>query len=327
VRLGDGTGATPTISVVVPSVGRPTSLAACLEGLRQQTRQATEVIAVLRHGDEASGLVVARAGLPGRIVTAPSGGFVAALLAGAAAATSDAIAFLDDDAVPVPGWIEGLAAHLHDPTVGGVGGRIRNVVDGVVSGSPIHRGPIARITWYGRTVSRLWDHPTTRIIEEVDFLPGSNMCFRLQVVQNVRPALDYGMAPGNELEFAFAAKRLGLRVVYDSALVVNHYPMPRGAGPRRGDAAAYCRDYGRCVAFVMAGWLSWPRLLVFALYFALFGQRVSPGPLGALFLYYREPSRAVTLMGVAIREKLRGLRDGLRSRRRRAVTQYSVPAR
>jgi cellulose synthase/poly-beta-1,6-N-acetylglucosamine synthase-like glycosyltransferase len=272
------------------------------------------VIAVLRPGDELSERVLGAVDLPSRIVTAPPGGFVSALLAGAAAARTDAVAFLDDDAVPEPGWIEGLVSHLQDPSVGGVGGRIRNVVNGVMSGSPIPRGPIARVTWYGKTVSHLWDHPTTHLVEDVDFLPGSNMCFRTEVMRYVRPELDYDMAQGNEIEFAFAAKHLGLRVVYDSELVVNHYPVARVAGHRRGDAVAYSHNYSRSVAFVMAGWLSWPRLLAFAVYFIVLGQRASPGPLGALVFHLREPVQAIRLLMVALPQKLRGLRDGFRSR-------------
>ena len=55
------------------------------------------------------------------VVSAP--GHLAALEAGAAAATGDIIAFTDDDAVPRREWLRRALTHFADPRVGGVGGR------------------------------------------------------------------------------------------------------------------------------------------------------------------------------------------------------------
>jgi GT2 family glycosyltransferase len=97
----------PRLSVVVVSWGRPRALARCLTALGQMRSTRVEVIVVA----DADGLAVAR-GMPmaGRLVLLPQEGenISAARNAGIAAAAGEVVAFIDDDAVPEPGWAEAL---------------------------------------------------------------------------------------------------------------------------------------------------------------------------------------------------------------------------
>jgi GT2 family glycosyltransferase len=116
----------PRLSVVVVSWGRPCALARCLTALGQMRSVRFEVI-VVADGD---GLAVARA-LPmaGRLVLLPqeTGNIAAARNSGIAASAGEVVAFIDDDAVPEPGWAEalldGIAASAADAATGPVIGR------------------------------------------------------------------------------------------------------------------------------------------------------------------------------------------------------------
>lgn len=305
----------PGISVVVPSVGRPEALRSCLIGVLQQTVPATEVITVLRQTDSESRAVAASFGETVRIVDAPRGGVVAALLAGGRAARSEWVAFLDDDAIPDRRWLEVLSSHIDDPSVGGVGGRIVNIVDGRQHGVRGRFTNVARLDWWsGRAKSRLWDEPVERLVIDVDFLPGSNMCYRRFVVTDIPMSLDYGMCPTHELEFALSAKARHLRVVYDSDAVVLHYPKARGAGVPRGDRVGYAAEYSRSLTFILVRHLSGVRAAAFVAYFLLVGHKVAPGPLLSAYHFLRGDIAGAALTVVATREKLGGLKEGLESR-------------
>ena len=97
----------PRLSVVVVSWGRPRALARCLTALGQQRTTRAEVIVV---ADE-DGLAAARAlPLAHRMTLLPQDvqNISAARNTGIAAAAGEVVAFVDDDAVPEPGWAEAM---------------------------------------------------------------------------------------------------------------------------------------------------------------------------------------------------------------------------
>jgi GT2 family glycosyltransferase len=116
----------PRLSVVVVSWRRPRALARCLTALGQMRSVRFEVIVVA----DDDGLAVARAlPLAGRLVLLPqkTANIAAARNAGIAASAGAVVAFIDDDAVPEPGWAEalldGIAASAADAATGPVIGR------------------------------------------------------------------------------------------------------------------------------------------------------------------------------------------------------------
>lgn len=112
----------PAVSVVIPTEGaRPGRLALALMALGFQRMRDFEVVIAGPPGClDAPALAPWRARL--RHVPAPAGNVAAARNAAIAAAAGQLIAFLDDDAVPEPGWLDALCAGFLAPDVGGVGG-------------------------------------------------------------------------------------------------------------------------------------------------------------------------------------------------------------
>lgn len=274
-------------AVVIPTVaGRDAALERCLAAVRAQTHQPAEI-------------VVVRNCLS----------YVSAIREGIARTSAEWIAFLDDDAIPQTDWLQTLAPHFGDASVGAVGGRILNFSGGRTSASNYSGGPVARITWYGRTLSRLHDIPLTRIVEDVDFLPGANMCFRRAALPRMDDRLDRGMAPGFEMALCLAVRRGGWRVVFDSDALVTHYPAPRPAHLSREDRHRASYEYSYMVTYTLLRNLAWPRKLAFLAYFLLIGQRASPGLVfGPYFLL---PGRSRSRFRAAWAGKLRGLRDAV----------------
>jgi len=99
--------ALPQVSVVVVSRDRPTHLALCLRGLSQLYYHPFEIVLV---GDEAAVNVAERMGLTDRIkvVRFEEANISAARNAGISVAAGEIVAFIDDDAVPEPTWLDHL---------------------------------------------------------------------------------------------------------------------------------------------------------------------------------------------------------------------------
>jgi glycosyltransferase involved in cell wall biosynthesis len=114
----------PPISVVVCcyTLDRWNDLTAAIGSLRVQSRLPLEVVVVVDHNAALSRR--ARRALAGIKVVDAVGerGLSAARNTGVAAAGGAIVAFLDDDAVAAPDWLEHLAAPYADETVVAVGG-------------------------------------------------------------------------------------------------------------------------------------------------------------------------------------------------------------
>ncbi|WP_182885812.1 glycosyltransferase family 2 protein [Microbispora sp. H10885] len=135
----DATPQGPAVTVVIPTIGRP-SLAATLaaigprEAAGPQEGDGPEVIVVDdRPGEDAEALPVP-AGV--RVLRSGGRGPAAARNVGWRAATTPWVAFLDDDVVPGPGWARALAADLArlPAHVGGSQGRLEVPLPGSAEG-------------------------------------------------------------------------------------------------------------------------------------------------------------------------------------------------
>jgi glucosyl-dolichyl phosphate glucuronosyltransferase len=120
----DASAAPLTVSVVISAYTeeRWDDLVAAVESLRRQTCPPHQVIVVVDHNP--SLLERVRAHLPDveAVENTEPRGLSGARNSGIAAAEGAIIAFLDDDAVAAPAWIERLRAGYEDPSVIGVGG-------------------------------------------------------------------------------------------------------------------------------------------------------------------------------------------------------------
>ena len=99
-------------------------LVAAVESVQRQTLQPREIIAVIDHNPDL--FLRAQRTLSGVIIIENHGdkGLSGARNSGWTAAIGEIVAFLDDDAVAQPNWLENLAVCYTGPEVMGVGGKI-----------------------------------------------------------------------------------------------------------------------------------------------------------------------------------------------------------
>lgn len=121
---GDTLHPEPAISVVVVSKTRPEILRLCLTGLSQLYYSNFEIVVV---ADTGAVQAVQAMGFGKRVKLLPFDGFNISegRNLGIAHAAGEIVAFIDDDSVPEPTWLDHLAEAFEDPEVGAAGGYVR----------------------------------------------------------------------------------------------------------------------------------------------------------------------------------------------------------
>jgi glycosyltransferase involved in cell wall biosynthesis len=218
------------ITVIVPTYRRPKDLVRCLEALKQQTRPADQVLAIVRDTDSETWTFLATFNpdlLPLNTVTVKVPGVVAAMNAGLDSAKGEVIAFTDDDAAPHSDWLARIENHfLSDEQIGGVGGR-----DWVYHGTQLEDGEcevVGQVNWFGRMIGN--HHFGVGAPREVDLLKGVNMSFRRTAIKELRfdqRMQGTGAQVNFEIAFSLALKRAGWKLIYDPKVAVDHYPAQR----------------------------------------------------------------------------------------------------
>jgi glycosyltransferase involved in cell wall biosynthesis len=106
----------PTVTVVVPTHARPAQIEACLDGLsRLDPVPGGFEIAIVDDGSPRSieTLIAAwQDRLPIRLIVRARGGPAKARNSGAEVAKGRYLAFIDDDCVPLPGWLSALVREI-----------------------------------------------------------------------------------------------------------------------------------------------------------------------------------------------------------------------
>ncbi len=237
---------TPGVSVIVPTYRRVERLAACLEGLRSQSRHADEVLVVVHTSDVESAALVeglARDWPELQMVRADRVGLVQAYNYGLAAARGAIVAFVDDDAVPRVDWLERIVATFEsDRRIAAVGGRDVIIENGRVAFEPGGHGAggpiVGRIHLFGRLFGN--HHIGLGAPRDVDVLKGVNMSFRRSAIASLgfdERLQGRGAQIHSELSICLPLRRQGLRVVYDPEIEVTHFPSVRAYGDLRDDLA------------------------------------------------------------------------------------------
>lgn len=293
-----------TVSVLVPTYRRAGDLLRCLRALGRQDHAPHEILVVARPEDAETEAALQTPGLPSlRRVASLRPGQVAALNAGAAAASGDVVAITDDDAAPRPDWVRRIGEHFDaDPTLGGLGGR-----DWVHRGDAVETGTAAvvgRVQWFGRTVGN--HHLGTGPARDVDIIKGANMSYRRAALATVgfdERLRGHGAQVGNDMAVSLAVKRAGWRVVYDPAVAVDHFPAERIDSDKRDrPAAAAMRNASFNHTLIMSEHLRarWGTgaAAVSVGFAALVGTSRLPGLAQAVRLALRGEGRAVTVAPV-----------------------------
>jgi hypothetical protein len=233
------------LTVVIPTYCRVHDLRRCLAALAQQERSPNEVIVVVRDTDRDTWAFLetsAPLGLPLRAVCVAAPGVVAAMNLGLEAAQGDVVCFTDDDAAPHADWLHRIEQHfLADARLGGLGGRDRvQHLPESLAGRPV---PVGRLQWFGRAIGN--HHLGLGAAREVDILKGVNMSFRQTAIAQRR--FDARMRGSGaqvhfEMAFSLGLRRDGWRLVYDPAVLVDHYPAPRHDEDQRHQFSAIARQ-------------------------------------------------------------------------------------
>jgi glucosyl-dolichyl phosphate glucuronosyltransferase len=216
------------LSVVVCTyaVQRWDGLRAGIAALRAQTLMPHEIFVVVDH--EPALLERVASELPGAIALASAGppGLAGSRNTGAHAATGSVVAFIDDDAVAEPDWLERLAEPYEDAQVAAVGGGIvPSWSDARPAWFPPEFDWVVGCTYRGLPKGRA----------TVRNLIGANMSFRREVFEHLEFFSGLGHAHGRSLggeetDFCIRLAELfpGSRIVYEpNACVRHHVPASR----------------------------------------------------------------------------------------------------
>jgi GT2 family glycosyltransferase len=211
----------PWISVIVPTRGRPSALAGCLNALAWQELPAGafEVVVVRDGIDEPEPTVPAGwpAPIPLSVLRQAQAGPAAARNTGAARARGGWLAFTDDDCRPEPRWLAELLAQSRRHPGAAVGGRVVNALPD---------NPWAEAS------QMLLDH----LYEQLNRDPGDARFFatcNLAVPADLFRdfggfATGYPLAAGEDREFCRRWRAAGRRLVAAPAAEVRHaHPLTR----------------------------------------------------------------------------------------------------
>ncbi len=307
-----------TISIIVATYARPEALARAIESLGQQTQPPAELIVAawaedgptletVRRLQLGSTWAASQTGL--RLVVTADNTVVAKENAGLAVASAGIVGFMDDDAVARPDWLERIAHWYVDPSVGAVGGR-----DVIRRGDPVPEHTVrdvGRVRWWGRLVGN--HHRPAVGARDVDFLKGVNMSFRRSLLPKIDDRLAGPVPYGFEIDLGLHIRGLGQRVIFDPAIVVDHYPTTDYSA-----SSPIAWTVNRNQTYVLLKRLSLTRKIAFVLYTTLIGDRNSVGVARVPLLILRD-GWSWASVGVHFSGKIAGLRAYLGSPRDASV--------
>jgi GT2 family glycosyltransferase len=269
-----------TIAVVVPTYRRPGPLIDCVRSLVAGSRQPDEIIVVGREDDtptkealvQAQEMCAGKSALRMGWVTQP--GHVPPVEKGLALASSDIVAFVDDDVTVTPDWLRHLLAPFSDPSVGVVGGRVITPA----CQPPRLKGRPGCISWYGKHWGNVAWLPGESPIEVQGAMEG-NCAWRRELLASLKfdPVLNFDDASMYGLDLCLQAASSGYRVLYEPRALVYHHAAPRAPDLDRADGPRRIFSYTRNYTYLMLKHLPWWRRPIFLAWWFLIGERGSWG--------------------------------------------------
>lgn len=265
-----------SVTVVIPTYRRPGPLVECVYSLAGGSRQPDEIIVVGREDDtptkkafvQVQELCGGKSAFRAAWVT--ERGHLPPVEKGLALASSDIVAFVDDDVTVTPDWLENLLAPFSDPSVGVVGGRV------ITPAFPLPRlkGKPGCISWYGKhwgnVCSVQGDAPV-----EVAGVMECNWAWRSRLLASIKfdPILNFDDASMYGLDLCLQAKTKGFRVLYEPRAIVYHHVAPRAPGLDRTDRPKRIFSYTRNYTYIMLRRLPRWRRPIFMAWWFLIGER------------------------------------------------------
>lgn len=212
---------TPTaVSVVINTLNRRETLANTLVALRDQTYDRFEVIVVNGPSNDGTAEMLAQFRDSARLYDCAQAVVGVSRNIGIDAAAGELVAFIDDDAIASPTWLEVLTAPFADEHVSAVGG-------------PVFDVPLGEVDWEICTCTRLGE-PNTRSTPPIDqyvgvgsdpfpYLAGCNMVFRRSALAQVggfNPKLSYAY---DDVEVCCRLNDAGYSIDYVDQVLVDHH--------------------------------------------------------------------------------------------------------
>lgn len=242
-----------SVTVIVVTLDRPTSLRRCLDCLTVQTLPPAQIIVVDASASDLSKQVVQeyqnrhidQTGCQNLGDTlylrneAGSGSLTLSRNIGLRSATGEIVAFVDDDAYTDAYWLENLILPYADAAVGAVGGRALNNQPGEESTGVTE---IGRLYSDGILTGNFAADPG--MVIETDHIIGCNMSFRRSLLASLGDfRCDYpGTEVREETDLCLRIRKTGMKIVFQPTAIVTHIAAPQAVGKRFNTRYTYYHE-------------------------------------------------------------------------------------
>ncbi len=195
------------VSVVIPAHDSEKTIAACLDGLSNQTaaRGASEIIVVDDGSRDATRAVAEARGV--RVLTQANLGAAAARNLGAQNADGEIVLFIDADCVPETNWIEAMTAPFADAAIVGAGGMKRTHQRGIV--------PLFIQMEFDYRYDRV------RAQKQFDFIDSGTAAYRREVFINAG-GFDTSLSDAEDVDLSYRLVEQGYKMAFAGDAVVYH---------------------------------------------------------------------------------------------------------
>jgi GT2 family glycosyltransferase len=212
-----------SVSIVVPTYGRPQRLAECIGALARLDYDPArfEVIVVEdgsdRFADSEAAVRSRGEGISVRLLRKMHGGPAAARNHGAAQSKYDLLAFTDDDCRPDPGWLSALVAPLTVSPNRVVGGSTVNALES----NPYSAASQVLVSYLSEYYRRIGE----------PFLASNNLALSRDQYRRIGGFDEsYALAAGEDRDFCLRCHRSGCELIQLPDAVVRHYHALSAAG-------------------------------------------------------------------------------------------------
>lgn len=226
---------TQKVSIIIPVFNNAEYTRQCLTALKANTSYPNYEVIVVDNGssDETQPMLAARKGIK-VIRNIENKGFTEACNQGAQAATGDYLLFLNNDTIPLKGWLEPLVCRLYEAPWAGAAGSRLIYPNGTLqeAAAVVHSDGTA--SNFGRH-----DHPARPCYNrpcEVDYCSGASLLVRTELFRELGGFdMRYSPAYYEETDICFALREMGKAVVYEPASTVIHFgSTTAGLDPTKG---------------------------------------------------------------------------------------------
>lgn len=223
------------VSIIIPVFNHAGYTRQCLAALRANTSHPAYEVIVVDNGssDETQPMLAARRDIT-VIRNEENKGFTEACNQGAQAATGHYLLFLNNDTIPLKGWLEPLVRRLDEAPWAGAAGSRLVYPDGTLqeAAAVVHRDGTA--SNFGRH-----DHPARPRYNrpcEVDYCSGASLLVRADLFRELGGFdMRYSPAYYEETDLCFALREMDRAVVYEPASAVIHFgSTTAGLDPSKG---------------------------------------------------------------------------------------------